>query len=81
MARQAPPARPDRIPGLSASETAVARLAVEGFTVTNMAAHLGSSESTVRTHLRRAYLKLGVHGRAELAWVLLRGGMGTAGGR
>lgn len=69
-----PPRPVDRIPGLSNTETAVARLAVEGYTVTNMAAHLGSSESTVRTHLRRTYLKLGVHGRAELAWVLLRGG-------
>ncbi len=79
-ARPPPQARPDRVPGLSVTETAVARLAVEGFTVTNMAAHLGSSESTIRTHLRRAYLKLGVHGRAELAWVLLRGGRGTGGG-
>lgn len=61
------------IPGLSRAEVAVARLAVEGFTVTNISARLGSAESTVRTHLRRVYKKLGVHGRAELAYVLLHG--------
>lgn len=69
------------IPGLSRAEAEVARLAVEGFTVTNISARVGSAESTVRTHLRRVYKKLGVHGRAELAWVLLHGGRGSSSGR
>ncbi|MBK9518626.1 MAG: hypothetical protein IPO09_14995 [Anaeromyxobacter sp.] len=61
------------IPGLSRAEATVARLAVEGFSVANISAQLGSAESTVRTHLRRVYKRLGVHGRAELAYVLLHG--------
>ena len=61
------------IPRLGIVESRVARLAIEGFTVLNIATRLGVSESTVRTHLRRVYVKLGVHGRAELASVLLRG--------
>jgi DNA-binding CsgD family transcriptional regulator len=68
-----------RIPGLGEAETRVARMAAEGFTVLNMAAHIGSSEATIRTHLSRAYRKLCVHSRAELAMVLYRGG--TAGGQ
>jgi DNA-binding CsgD family transcriptional regulator len=60
--------------GLGAAESRVARLAAEGYTVLNISARLGVSESTVRTHLRRVYLKLGVHGRAELATRMLRGG-------
>ncbi|MBK9518623.1 MAG: hypothetical protein IPO09_14980 [Anaeromyxobacter sp.] len=58
---------------LSPAERNVALLASEGFAVTNMAARLGVGESTVRTHLRRLYLKLGVHSRAQLALVMLRG--------
>lgn len=66
-------ASPDRVPGLGASESAVARLAAEGYTVLNMSARLGVTEATVRTHLRRAYAKLGVHSRAELAMLLFQG--------
>lgn len=62
------------LPRLGAVESQVARLAAEGYTVLNIAARLGVSEATVRTHLRRVYVKLGVHGRAELAFSLLRGG-------
>lgn len=60
--------------GLGAAESRVACLAAEGYTVLNISARLGVSESTVRTHLRRVYAKLGVHGRAELAGRMLRGG-------
>jgi DNA-binding CsgD family transcriptional regulator len=59
-----------RLPGLGAVESKVARLAADGYTVLNIAAQLGVTEATVRTHLRRVYVKLGVHGRAELARVL-----------
>ena len=58
---------------LSPAERKVALLASEGFSVTNMAARLGVGETTVRTHLRRLYRKLGVHSRAQLALVMLRG--------
>ena len=64
-----------KIPGLGAVESQVARLAADGYTVLNIATRLGISESTVRTHLQRVYVKLGVHGRAELATVLLRGSL------
>lgn len=51
-------------------EAQVAALAAEGYQVLNIAARLGVSESTVRTHLRRVYAKLGVHSRVELARAL-----------
>lgn len=61
------------LPGLGVVESKVARLAAEGYTVLNIAAQLAVSEATVRTHLHRIYVKLGVHGRAELAYALLQG--------
>lgn len=45
----------------------MALLAVEGFSVLNVAARLGLTESTVRTYVKRLYQKLGVRSRAELA--------------
>lgn len=65
--------RAESLPRLGAAESRVARLAAEGYTVLNIATRLGVSESTVRTHLHRIYVKLGVHGRAELSCALLRG--------
>ncbi len=62
------------LPRLGAVESRVARLAAEGYTVLNIASQLAITEATVRTHLHRVYVKLGVHGRAELAFALLRGG-------
>src|SRR5262249_8960423 len=62
-------ARP--LPGLSPTESKVATLAADGHSVLNISLQLGVREATVRTHLRRLYVKLGVHGRAELASVLL----------
>jgi DNA-binding CsgD family transcriptional regulator len=61
------------LPGLGSVESEVARLAAEGYTVLNIAVRLAVCESTVRTHLRRVYTKLGVHGRAGLASLMLRG--------
>lgn len=58
--------------GLGPVASRVASLAAEGWAVLNIASVLGVSESTVRTHLRRVYVKLGVHNRAELACALLR---------
>jgi DNA-binding CsgD family transcriptional regulator len=61
------------LPRLGAVESKVARLAAEGYTVLNIATRLGITEATVRTHMHRVYVKLGVHGRAELTCTLLRG--------
>jgi DNA-binding CsgD family transcriptional regulator len=61
------------LPNLGAAESRVARLAADGYTVLNIASQLGVSEATVRTHLHRVYVKLGVHSRAELATLLSRG--------
>lgn len=61
------------LPRLGTVESKVARLAAEGYTVLNIAAQLAITEATVRTHIHRVYVKLGVHGRAELAFALLRG--------
>ena len=61
-----------RIPKLGVVESQVARLAAEGYAVLNIASRLTISESTVRTHLRRVYIKCGVHNRAELACALMQ---------
>jgi DNA-binding CsgD family transcriptional regulator len=58
--------------GFSARETDVAALAMEGYSVLAIAHQLGIAESTVATHLKRVYRKLGVSSRAELALKLLR---------
>ena len=46
----------------------------EGYAVLNVASRLTISESMVRTHLRRVYIKCGVHNRAELACALMHSG-------
>jgi DNA-binding CsgD family transcriptional regulator len=51
---------------LSAAEERVARLLLEGQTNREIAQTLVLSEATVRTHLRRIYVKLGVRGRRDL---------------
>lgn len=66
---------------LSPAERKVALLASDGFSVSNMAAHLAVGETTVRTHLRRLYRKLGVRSRAQLALVTLRGQGSSGQGR
>lgn len=56
----------------SAREADVAALAMEGYSVLAIAHQLGIAESTVATHLKRVYRKLGVRSRAELALKLAR---------
>lgn len=68
-------ATPATAPRLGGVESCVAGLAAQGYAVLNIAAILAVSESTVRTHLRRIYVKLGVHNRAELACALMRSGV------
>jgi DNA-binding CsgD family transcriptional regulator len=55
------------IPGLTPREADVAFLAASGYACLNIAADLGISEHTVRTHLKRIYRKLGVSSRVSLA--------------
>jgi DNA-binding CsgD family transcriptional regulator len=56
-----------RVATLGRVERRVAAHAAQGYSVLNISARLGISEATVRTHLRRVYVKLGVHSRVELA--------------
>jgi DNA-binding NarL/FixJ family response regulator len=58
------PTTPD---ALTRRETEVARLAARGLTTPQIAERLTLSARTVECHLGRAYYKLGVSGRAELA--------------
>lgn len=54
---------------LTASERRVVELAVEGLSNPRIAQKLFLSTNTVKTHLLRAYRKLGVRSRAELSRV------------
>jgi DNA-binding CsgD family transcriptional regulator len=56
---------------LSPREQQVGALACLGFTNRQMAARLGVAEETVKTHIRNALVKFGLHGKGELR-VLLR---------
>lgn len=59
---------------LSSAQTQVVELCSQGHGVTQIAAAIGVSEATVKTHLARAKEKLGAKNRAELiaAWIRLR---------
>ncbi|MFJ3778169.1 ATP-binding protein [Streptomyces sp. NPDC090075] len=54
-------------PELTASEVAVVRLVAQGMTNRQVAEHLVNSPHTVSSHLRHAFLKLGLTSRTELA--------------
>lgn len=59
------------IESLSKREREIARLLVAGYSGVNVAAISGLSENTVRTYVRRLYLKLGVANRADLVRKLM----------
>lgn len=59
------------VAALRPREAEVARFAAEGYSVANIAAHLGISPETVKVHLKRTYRALGVSNRAELACVVM----------
>jgi DNA-binding CsgD family transcriptional regulator len=58
--------------GLTTRETQVACLVSQGVSNACIAATLGMSEATVKTHLTRIYVKVGVRSRTELAVVIGR---------
>ena len=58
--------------GLSRREREIARLLVAGYSGVNVAAIAGLSENTVRTYVRRLYLKLHVNNRADLVRKLIQ---------
>jgi DNA-binding CsgD family transcriptional regulator len=55
---------------LSPREQQVAALACLGYTNRQMAAQLGISDETVKTHLHNALIKFNLHGRSELRMLL-----------
>jgi DNA-binding NarL/FixJ family response regulator len=67
-------ARPER-PHLSDRETAVLRLVAEGCTNAEIGRRLFIGESTVKTHLLRAFTKLGVTDRTAAVTSALRHGL------
>jgi len=60
-----------QVAGLSPRESDVASMAIQGYSVTNIAACLQLTENTVSTYLKRLYRKLRVSSRAELSFELL----------
>ena len=62
----------ERLGDLSGRESSVLQLLGDGLGTPAIAAELKIAPSTVSGHLRRIYLKLGVHSRAELREVLKR---------
>ena len=67
--------------GLSAAEARVAVAALDGGTIAQMAATLGVSPNTVKTHLARVFAKMGVAGRASLVRQLTAVAQGRPGAR
>jgi DNA-binding NarL/FixJ family response regulator len=60
---------------LSVRELEVLRLLVAGASTKALAAQLGLSENTVKTHISRIFAKLGVQSRAEAVAVALQRGL------
>ena len=57
--------------GLTPTESRVAVAVATGQTVAGTADALGCAESTVKTHLKRVYRKLGIHKQTELVRMVL----------
>lgn len=61
---------PSALDLLTPKELSVVRLFGEGLTYKTVARRLGNSPATVRHHLRRAYAKLRIQNKGEIAWLL-----------
>ena len=72
---EAPLARDEDKPLLSAREVEVLRLIAKGFRVTEIAALLGISGHTVTTHVRRMYKKLEVSSHTEAVYEAMQRGL------
>ncbi len=65
-----PPMRREEVDVLTPRERETALLAAKGLASKEIARRMGVSTRTVDTHLARAYTKLGISGRADLAAAL-----------
>ncbi|MEA2322791.1 MAG: two-component system, NarL family, nitrate/nitrite response regulator NarL [Solirubrobacteraceae bacterium] len=65
----------DDQPALSDRETEILRLTARGMSGPEIAERLGIASTTVKTHLQRAYRKLGVSDRAALVAEAMRRGL------
>jgi DNA-binding CsgD family transcriptional regulator len=57
--------------GLTNAEQMIVRRLMQGWSATDVADDLGAALLTVRTHIKRAYAKLGVHSKEQLFAKLL----------
>jgi DNA-binding NarL/FixJ family response regulator len=72
-------AQPNPLTVLTAREGEVLQCMVDGLSRPEIAAHLGVSGNTVRTHTQNLIAKLGVHSTLESVAVALRNGMRVSG--
>lgn len=72
-AQRAPRQPRARTRTLSPRQAEIGRLVAEGLRNQDIAAHLAIGEQTVKNHLSRAYIKLGLRNRAMLAACVVRG--------
>jgi DNA-binding CsgD family transcriptional regulator len=70
---RADPSLLEQLYGMTPSQARLAALLAQGFGLGDAAALLGSTEHTVRSHLKRVFAKTGTKRQAELVHVLLSG--------